>query len=414
MRILVLSDGFPYPLISGRLRQFHFIHQLAKWHRITLLSLVPPGHPRDYQTAIEPYAERIETIVCPQLSGSLRDKLNDRLVGRLSFGLAGARAALTRRIRQLHAREPFDVVLNARVDWPDHQHPPGLPVIADQCDAVSAALAGRLRVTSWYERPAVLAKLVKTQREEARMLRSCQHLILASVRDWNALVQRNPALTPTTILPNGVDTGYWRRWTRVRQPDLIVFNGSMGHPPNDDAALHLVETILPLVRRRRHAANVRIVGRNPSPRLRAAAERIAGVELTGYVDDMRPHLEAATVAALPLRFASGVQNKILEAMSMEVPVVTTPVAAIAVSEGRSQPPPLVTAEGPEALAAAIVDQLAAADADPAPYSAARAWVAHEFDWTAIGERLHELVCKVAGDRAAPREARAAAFDLALR
>jgi glycosyltransferase involved in cell wall biosynthesis len=197
---------------------------------------------------------------------------------------------------------------------------------------------------------------------------------------------------PVTILPNGVDTGYWRRRTRSRPQDVIVFNGSMCHPPNDDAARYLIERILPLVRRSRPAAKVRIVGRNPSPRLRAAAARVPGVELTGYVDDMRPRLEDATVAALPLRFASGVQNKILEAMAMEVPVVTTPIAAIALRDSHGHSPPVAVAEGDTALAQAIVDRLAAAEHDPRPDAASREWVTRQFDWRVVGERLHELIC----------------------
>jgi glycosyltransferase involved in cell wall biosynthesis len=273
-----------------------------------------------------------------------------------------------------------------------------VPVIADQCDAVSAALLGRLRVTPLYEQPTVLATLLKTRHDEARMLRSCQHLILASVRDWNVFVQQYAATTPATILPNGVDTGYWRRRTRVRPRDVIVFNGSMAHPPNDDGACYLIERILPLVRLSRPEAKVRVIGRRPSARLRALAERTPGVELTGYVDDMRPHLEAATVAALPLRFASGVQNKILEAMAMELPVVTTPVAATALRDARGQSPPVVTAEGEDALARAIVDRLEAADHDPTPDAAARQWVGREFDWTAVGEQLNEVICAVVQGR----------------
>jgi polysaccharide biosynthesis protein PslH len=401
MRILFLTDGFPYPLISGRLRQFHFIRQLSARHRVTLLSLVPPGHPSAYCRALEPYAERIETIVSPQLSGTLLGKVKDGALGRLSRGRYGTRATLVRRIHELHAEARFDVVINARVYWPTEQHLPGVPVVADQCDAVSAALLGRLRVAPWRERPAVFAKLMKTRRDEARMLRSCQHLILASVRDWDILVRRPGATVPTTILPNGVDVGYWRRQARMRPQDVIVFNGSMGHPPNDDAARHLIERILPLVRRSRPAARVRIIGRNPSPRLRAAAARVPGVELTGYVDDMRPYLEEATVAALPLRFASGVQNKILEAMAMEIPVVTTPIAAVALRGSQGEPPPAVIAEGEAALAQAIVEQLAAAERDACPDAAARTWVAHEFDWSVVGERLHELICAEVGVAAAP-------------
>jgi glycosyltransferase involved in cell wall biosynthesis len=154
------------------------------------------------------------------------------------------------------------------------------------------------------------------------------------------------------------------------------------------------------VRCSRPEARVRVVGRRPSVRLRALAERTPGVELTGYVDDMRPHLEDATVAAVPLRFASGVQNKILEAMAMEVPVVTTPVAAVALRGAGGHAPPVVVAEGDESLAQAIVDRLVAADRNPSPDTAARRWVAREFDWDAVGEQLHEVICAVVEGRVA--------------
>jgi len=165
----------------------------------------------------------------------------------------------------------------------------------------------------------------------------------------------------------------------------------MPYGPNEDAAIHLVETIMPIVRRSRPAARLLIVGRDPRRRLIAAVRGQPNVELTGYVDDMRAQLERASVVVAALRYATGIQNKILEAMAMAVPVVTTPVAEAGLLSSGDARPPLAVALDPERIAALTVRRLDAAERGEGPDLAARAWVAERFRWDALGSQLDEIL-----------------------
>jgi glycosyltransferase involved in cell wall biosynthesis len=399
VHLLVLSSGFPFPLTTGRLRLFHFLGELARGHRITLLAAVPPGHPPEHTAVLAGVVDRVETVQSHRLSPRLALKLWSLVDDVLALTSARAPAELARRLHELHTSDPYDVVLNARLAVPVSRLLPGMPVVTDVCDTTSASLVGQLPHTPLVQRPKVLAKLFAARLEEATLARTSDHLLFSSERDRNALRGQLGGLPSSIVLPNGVDLRYWQRTTAVRPRDTVVFAGALPYPPNDDAARFLVTDVLPVIRRARPDVRLVIVGRDPSPRLIRTAAAIPGVELTGTVADMRPFLERATLALIPLRFGTGIQNKLLEAMAMGVPVVTTPLAAAGLHLPHDpSPPPLVAvAPDPDAFAAASIALLDAADADPSPDSEARRWVGERFRWDVVGDRLDAVLQSVTSD-----------------
>ncbi len=384
MHLLDLSDGFPYPLTSGRLRQYYFLQELGRRHRVTLIAAVPPGDPKMDAEALSDAVERVEFVETERLDPALRTKLRSRL-------RSGGDRAVTRRLLELHATDPFDVILNGRVPIPFRRLLPSLPVVTDICDAVPDQLRERLRHAKPTRAPMLIAKHIDARRFEDRLADEADTILFASARDRDTLVGRGRPLPRTEVVPNGVDAEAWRRQTTDRPRDVIVFAGAMAFAPNEDAAHFLITDILPIVRRSRPNARLRIVGRDPGARLLAAAARIDGVEVTGYVEDMRAELETATLIVAPMRFGAGIQNKLLEAMAMAIPVITTPVAYAGLVRPGEPPPPVTVADGADALAAATVRGLEAADIDPAPDRVARDWVVDGFSWSDIGARLDDIV-----------------------
>jgi sugar transferase (PEP-CTERM/EpsH1 system associated) len=167
----------------------------------------------------------------------------------------------------------------------------------------------------------------------------------------------------------------------------FVFTGTMDYPPNVDAVCWFANEILPLIRRTVPAAQFHIVGNAPAPEVRKLAE-IPGVFVTGRVPDVRPYVAHATASVAPMRIARGIQNKVLEAMSMAKPVVLTTGAleGIDAEPGRD----VILADTAEAFAAACVRQ--AADGDQAGIgAAARACVLRGYDWAATLRRFDDLV-----------------------
>jgi len=144
-------------------------------------------------------------------------------------------------------------------------------------------------------------------------------------------------------------------------------------------------------------AQVLIVGRDPTPRLQRAGKQ-PGVTVTGFVDDVRPYLERATVFAAPLRFGAGIQNKLLEAMAMEVPVVASPLAADGLRTESGQRPPVAVASDREQFAAKIVQQLKRRADQPAPDAEARRFVHDHFVWSRSAAQLENIFRTVTAGR----------------
>jgi glycosyltransferase involved in cell wall biosynthesis len=172
----------------------------------------------------------------------------------------------------------------------------------------------------------------------------------------------------------------------------------MDYPPNADAAIQLVEHVLPRVQTEIPTARVAIVGRDPAPRVHALADH-PGVTVTGFVDDVRPYLEGAAVFAAPIRYGAGIQNKVLEALAMEVPVVASPLAADGLRTQDGDVPPVDVAKGPEAMARRVADRLREAAAGATADPALREYVAAHFDWTTNADRLEAILLDAAGEPA---------------
>lgn len=393
MRVLYLTNGFPYPLTSGYLRHYHLIRELSADHEVTLLSLTGRGFRVEDLEGLRPMVERLEVFGSDR--GSQVRKVTRRVRGMLGGAVSLAVRNMSASAADLQAERPFDVVVHSgKSTHPVLDGLPTLPVAADLCDATSSRLEGAMAYARPARRPALWLDLQAMRRIEARIVRRAAHVMFASERDRRLIV--GSAVTPeSSIVPNGVDVTFWRRTVPSLGRDRIVFTGAMHYPPNVDAAVVLAEQVLPLVRQRVPEASLDIVGRDPAPAVLALATR-PGIHVTGYVPDVRPYLEAASVFAAPLRFGAGIQNKLLEALAMELPVVASTLAIDGLRVGSAAPPAAV-ADEPSVMADRIVEALEAVRrGTTAPNSAGRAYVEGSFRWETSGRRLAEILRSVAG------------------
>src|SRR5262249_18706793 len=161
---------------------------------------------------------------------------------------------------------------------------------------------------------------------ERQYCRQYDLVITVSSTD-EAWVRQHYQPTRLVTVPIPVDSDYFHPLPEVCEAAAcVVFTGAMDHPPNADAAWFFARQVLPLVQQTIPEAEFWIVGRNPAPQVKALAE-LPGVVITGFVHDIRPYIAQATVVVVPLRFGSGMRNKILEAWAMQKCVVSTQVGA---------------------------------------------------------------------------------------
>ena len=391
MRVLYLTNGFPFPLTSGYLRHYFLIKELAQHHQITLLSVVGPSYEPEHAAAMESFTERVITFRSQGRGRSRPRKAFHWALGQVMR--RGAVYEMRAAIRRLLAEESFDVVLfSGKETFAAIDGLPTPPVIADFTDASSMRIKGQMRFARRSKLPGLWLKYLNMRRLERAILARAAHGLFASVRDREALA--GGPRPNMTVVPNGVNFDFWTRQSDRLGHRTLVFTGAMNYAPNTDAALHLIRDILPLVAQSIPDVQLLIVGHSPRPALVAAGEQ-PNVTVTGFVDDVRPYLEQATVFVAPLRFGAGIQNKLLDAMAMQVPVVASSLAAQGLVTEDGEQPPLKIADDPRDVAAAVVEELRAREADPAPDASARAFVEAHFDWGVSGAKVHRIIETVA-------------------
>jgi glycosyltransferase involved in cell wall biosynthesis len=172
-----------------------------------------------------------------------------------------------------------------------------------------------------------LVELGPTRRYEAQLLQSGGFKAFCATSQEDAQALEELAGLPkgqVQVIPNGVDLDYFSPPASLtaRQPDTVVFSGKLSYHANIAAARYLVREIWPLIRQARPQARLLLVGnRPPADLLKLTGQD--GIEVTGYVADIRTYLQSATVAAAPMVYSVGIQNKVLEAMACATPVVAT-------------------------------------------------------------------------------------------
>lgn len=387
MRVLYVTSGLPFPLTSGKLRHYFLARGLAERHSVTLLALISGAVDPEHLREIERFATvRLEP---EETTSSARMK---RVVG-VSDGATRRIAAY---VRNVFAEDAADaLVISGRRAYPLFLSLRGsLPLIYDLCDARSLHMSRSFNYAPARQKPAIALRFLLSRWRERAVLAGAGAVMFGSPRDRRAVLDgASRHAGQTVIVPNGVDLEFWQRSNR-RLGSEIVFTGVMDYAPNIDAALQLVDVILPQVRQALPDARLRIVGRDPPEQLLQRGSQ-GGVTVTGFVDDVRPHLEEAAVFAAPLRFGAGIQNKVLEAMAMEVPCVVSPLAAAGLEVGGGVGPPLEVVQQPERFAALLVKQLGAAEEDPQPQPAARAYVERHFSWPSAVTRLEVVLSRLA-------------------
>ena len=395
MKILYITPGLQHPRLRGATRHYHFVKELSKRHEITLLSLVRSAADPEAIAEIRKYTTELYMFNVNGESYSPAADLLGKLpvVGRnleknlkIHDGICDMRRAFERLVKT----ENFDLVIfHGKSVFPVIEHWSGLPIVTDFCDATSLRIGTSMRYRGLLRAPFYFGKMVKMRRLERRLIEKSSEVAFISNRDRAAVLgpeDRSP------LLPLGVDHESWQRRNGVKRRRDIVFTGVMDYAPNHDAAMRLIRRILPGLRQRLQKFSLRIVGRDPLPELIKAAKPHPEVEVTGFVEDVRPYLERARLFVAPLRYASGTQNKVLEAMSMEVPVITNRMVVAGLQLDNIPEPPVMLAERDHEFVDAIVALFDDAAKRKRLAEESRRFVITHFDWTASAAKL-EAICE---------------------
>jgi glycosyltransferase involved in cell wall biosynthesis len=391
MRVLWVKVGGLWPLTTGgRLRSYHLVSELARRHEVRVLTTHGPGD--DPEGLARNLAHCAEVRSLPYEIPRL---------GTARFAMALMRSwpsampadmwkcrveALRAEVRALLAGGAADICvadfLHAASNVPMNGRRVPTVFFAHN---VEFQIWKRLREhagTPW-RRALLEIEWRKMRRYEVDVCRRAALTLAVSDLDRDLLSQAAPGAAVASI-PTGVDTAYFRPDPARERPHHLVFTGAMDWYPNEDGILHFLAETLPRIRAAVPGTTLAIVGRNPTPRLREAA-RQAGAEITGTVDDVRPHVLAGAVSIVPLRIGGGTRLKIFEALAMGRAVVSTRVGAegLPLDHGRH----FLQADDPAAFAAAVVDLLRHGGKRRALGRAGRALVDEHYSWAQVSRTL---------------------------
>jgi glycosyltransferase involved in cell wall biosynthesis len=384
LKILYVTPDFQHPLVPGSHRHYHFIKELSKRHQIVWLTLALKPVPAEASDEMRKYTKEMKVLNrCPD------GKSPTSKLARWKWRRESA-IALGRAFREMLEADEQDVVLFHGQRLHPLLNSCEIPVVIDMCDANSMRLLMQARYEPIHRFPANIINYLAMLRTERKVLGKSRQIAFISARDRAAVAGEN---SDVQVVPNGVDSDFWCPTEKVPHGNTIALTGEMSYRPNTDAAMVLVRKVMPILRRELDNPRLLLIGRAPPVALQDEVRGQEDITLTGYVDDVRPWIQQASLFAAPIRFASGMQNKVLEAMAMKLPVVTTAVVA----EGlRSD----ATGENP-AIVADIDDERAFADAiirllkDPVKCAtlgeAGRAYVKQNFSW-ASSARMFERMC----------------------
>jgi glycosyltransferase involved in cell wall biosynthesis len=390
MRVLWVKVGGLWPLTAGgRLRSFHIVRELSERCEVTVFTTHAEGEDAGELARQLPRCEVRSFLHAAPKVGSggfgkalLRSWLSPLPVDLWRWRVPALREAVGRR------REGADDVCVADFLTAVPNVPRGgaRPVVLFEHN-VEHLIWRRLAAieTRPWRRALLEVEWRKMRRAEAAACARVSLTLAVSAEDRERLAEMAPGARVAAI-PTGVDVEYFHPNGAGERPASLVFVGSMDWYPNEDGVLHFLEAVLPQVRRQAPGTSLTVVGRNPSARVRAAAT-LAGVEVTGTVDDVRPYVARSALFVVPLRVGGGTRLKIFEALAQGKAVLSTRIGAegLPLVPGRH----FVQADDPEDFAQAVVSLLR----DPARRAelgaAGRELVAQRFSWGQVAREFEQ-------------------------
>ena len=323
MKIFVLLSRIPYPLEKGdKLRAYHQVRQLSKRHEVILCALSADSKVDEQKAfqALQPYCASITFVKITKLQilfGVLRAFLKGLPMQCGYFYHAKA----ARKVDALIEKHRPDMVYGQLVRVAEYLRYKQLPKAIDYQDVFSYGMKRRRDIASWLTRPVYNMEYQRLRRYEAAIFDDFDVKTIISEPDRELIP--HPRRNEILIIPNGVDHDFFKPQSQEKRYD-IVFTGNMSYAPNVNAVDYLANEILPIVWKTLPEAKMYIAGASPDPLVKkAACEHIV---ISGWLDDIRDAYAQSKVFIAPMRIGTGLQNKLLEAMSMGLPTITSPLA----------------------------------------------------------------------------------------
>jgi glycosyltransferase involved in cell wall biosynthesis len=322
MKLLVLLPRVPYPLEKGdKLRAFYQIKELSKYHDIYLVAMQDSVLHPEALRKIEPYCKEIHLFKLSMLSkcaGIVRAIFKGLPMQCGYFYSNLAKRKIQKLINKIYPEHIYCFMIRMAEYVKKYTD---CHKTLDYQDVLSMGMKRRYEKASFWKKPIFLYEYQALKRYEKNIF-SCftnKTIITCIDRDFIS----HPQKQYIHVIPNGIDFERFNYFEKEKKYDLI-FAGNMSYPPNVDAALFLVKFIFPKLLLRFPHLKLCICGATPVPAIKMLASE--KIHVTGWVDEMSDYYAQAKIFIAPMMLGTGLQNKLLEAMAMKLPCVTSSLA----------------------------------------------------------------------------------------
>lgn len=315
MKILVLCPRFPYPLEKGdKLRMYHQLRYLNKSHEVFLVALTDEEVSTDDLEKVNEIVSNLEVFKLKKHSRGF--SLFKSVFSGTPFQVAVFySSSIHKKIRQIAIRFQPDHVYCQLTRMSEYAKDLPYPKTLDYMDAFGVGMERRAEVVSGLKSLIFKVEANRMKRYETTIYKYFDHHTVISEQDKQHI--KTPKNNDIAVVRNGIDTVFFRPEDHEKIYD-VGFVGNMGYPPNVDAAEYLINTLKPELSQ---SLRYQIAGARPDKRVKLLAGK--NVTITGWIDDVRLAYSSCKIFVAPLWSGTGQQNKILEAMAMGIPCITS-------------------------------------------------------------------------------------------
>ncbi|HEX28921.1 TPA: TIGR03087 family PEP-CTERM/XrtA system glycosyltransferase, partial [Candidatus Poribacteria bacterium] len=379
----------PYPPNRGdKIRSYHIIRYLSQKHRISVACLIQSPKELPYVESLKQYCYSVKAVLLKPLRSKVKS-----LIGLLGSDPLTLRHYLSKQLRKIAA----DEVSKGNLDLIYVYSSSMAQYVTEYRDVKKILDIVDVDSDKWYQYSkyanfplSLIYKLEgnRMRRYEMEIVGRFDKCIVISEVERDLLRSYAPH-ADIAVIPNGVNHEFLKPGEGKREPHTLIFTGVMDYYANVDGVLYFHRQILPQIRGEIPDVKFYVVGSNPVKEIRRLAERDKNVIVTGFVEDVRPYQSKAAVCVVPLRIARGIQNKILEAMSMELPVVTTSRAfeGINAEPGRH----LFVEDDPSKFAQRVIELLKDRELREQIARNARQLILERYDWDNCLAKLDQII-----------------------
>lgn len=385
MKILYIVSRFPYPLEKGdKLRAYHQLKSLSENNEVFLYALSDKNVTNEQIKHLQQFCKEVQIFRLSKF--------------RLFFNLV--KATFSRMPWQVGyfyshtAQKKIDGIISSY--GPEHifcqlirtaeyaKKYTVTPKTLDYMDVFSKGMERRLPTLPFYLKSIYREEQRRLIRYESDIFGYFENKIIISEQDRNLIP--HPDNSQIAIISNGVDERFFQPIKRKKEYD-VIFNGNMNYPPNIESAEYLVYSILPFVLKNNPAIKILISGANPSAKVKTLAS--ANVTVSGWVEDIRENFAKARILVAPMFLSIGLQNKLLEAMALQIPCVTSTLAnnALRAKNGES----ILIADTPEEYAQCIGQLISNEEKAHTIGLNGQRFVRENYSWEKENKKLEELI-----------------------